>query len=80
VNPQPVRIPNYKRFLVTGALIGLAVGIWFGLREPGGPSYHESTQYDPTTAILFLGALGVFVGAGLAGLLAILLDRSGRQK
>lgn len=79
MTPQPARIPNYKRFLLTGAFIGLAVGIWFGLREPGGPSYHESVQYSMGTAVLFLAALGAFLGAGLAGLIAILLDRSGRD-
>jgi hypothetical protein len=31
------------------------------------------------TAVLFLAALGAFLGAGLAGLIAILLDRSGRD-
>ena len=55
------------------------MGIWFGLREPGGPSYSQTVQYSLSTAVLFLGALGAFVGAGLAGVLAILLDRSGRQ-
>ena len=77
---QPARIPNYKRFLLTGALIGFAVGIWFGLREPGGPSYHETVQYSMTTAVAFLAALGALLGAGVAGVLAILLDRSGREK
>lgn len=79
VSPDPARIPNHKRFLLTGAFLGLAVGIWFGLREPGGPSYNQTVQYSLSTAVLFLGALGAFVGAGLAGVLAILLDRSGRQ-
>ncbi len=80
MNSQPARIPNYKRFLLTGAIIGLVVGGWIGLREPGGPSYHETAQYSMGTALLFLGALGAFLGAGAAGVLAILLDRSGREK
>lgn len=80
MTPQPARIPNYKRFLLTGAFIGLAVGIWFGLREPGGPSYNETMQYSMGTAVAFLAALGAFVGAGIAGVIAILLDRSARAK
>ena len=66
--------------LLTGALIGLAVGIWFGLREPGGPSYNETVQYSMGTAVAFLAALGAFLGAGIAGVIAILMDRSGRQR
>lgn len=80
MSPEPARIPNHKRFLITGALIGLAVGVWFGLREPGGPSYSQTVQYSVGTAVLFLAALGAFIGAGIAGVIAILLDRSGRQK
>jgi hypothetical protein len=80
VNLQPGRVPNYKRFLLTGAIIGLLVGGWFGMREPGGPSYNETVQYSMGTAVLFLGALGAFLGAGAAAILAIMLDRSGREK
>ena len=56
------------------------MGIWFGLREPGGPSYNETMQYSMGTAVAFLAAVGAFVGAGIAGVIAILLDRSGREK
>lgn len=80
MTPQPVRIPNYKRFLITGALLGLAIGVFFGLREPGGPDYVSAMQVDNGEATAFLGALGAFLGAGIAGVLAILLDRSGREK
>ena len=80
MTPQPARIPNYKRFLLTGAFVGLAVGVWLGLREPGGPSYHETVQYSMGTAVAFLAALGALIGAGIAGVVAILLDRSGREK
>ena len=33
-----------------------------------------------TTGALFLGAFGAFLGTGLAGMLGILLDRSGRDR
>lgn len=73
-------MPNFKRFIITGALVGLVIGIFFGLREPGGPSYHPELQYDDSTAAAFLGALGALLGAGVGGGLAVLLDRTGRQE
>ena len=80
VSPDVPRTPNFKRFLVTGALLGLVIGVFIGLREPGGPSYNVTKSYDVGTAVLFLGALGVFLGAGLAGIIALLLDRTGRDR
>lgn len=77
--PERSRIPNFKRFLITGTLVGLVVGIWFGLRDPGGPSYTTTKSFDTGAAVLFLAALGAFLGAGLAGLLAILLERTSRK-
>ena len=77
--PERSRIPNFKRFLITGALVGLVVGILFGLRDPGGPSYSTTKPFDTGAAVLFLAALGAFFGAGLAGLLAILLERTSRK-
>jgi hypothetical protein len=73
-------VPNFKRFLVTGALIGLVAGVWFGLRDPGGPSYPTGKTFDLGAAVLFLGALGAFIGAGVAGIIAVLLDRTGRGR
>jgi hypothetical protein len=77
--PERSRIPNFKRFLITGALVGLVIGVWVGLREPGGPSYTTTKPFDTGAAVLFLGALGAFFGAGLAGILTILLERAGRK-
>ena len=36
--------------------------------------------YSATTGALFLGAFGAMLGAGVAGILGILLDRSGRDR
>ena len=80
MSPAPARTPNFKRFLITGAALGLLVGVWFGLRDPGGPSYTTTKTFDSGTAVLFLAALGIFVGAGVAGVLAVLLDRTGRNR
>ena len=78
--PERSRIPNFKRFLITGAVVGFVVGVLFALREPGGPSSATTVSYDPSAAIGYLGALGAFLGAGLAGIVALLLDTSGRKK
>lgn len=77
--PARSRIPNFKRFLITGALVGLVVGVVLGLRDPGGPSYSTTRPFDTGAAVLFLAALGAFFGAGLAGIVAILLERTSRK-
>ncbi len=40
----------------------------------------EVQGYTTTTGALYIGALGAFLGTGLAGVLGILLDRSGRDQ
>jgi len=72
--PEQPRIPNFKRFLITGAVLGFLVGAVISIL--GDPVQGYST----TTGVLYLGALGAFLGTGLAGLLGILLDRSGRDQ
>ena len=68
------RVPNYKRILITGALLGFVVGAVISLVG------EDVRGYSATTGALFLGALGALLGAGLAGILGILLDRSGRKR
>lgn len=68
------RVPNFKRFLITGALLGFVVGAVISLVG------EDVRGYSATTGALFLGALGALLGAGLAGILGILLDRSGRKR
>ena len=70
---QPPRIPNFKRLLISGAVIGIIVGVVVSLLGDSAGGYSE------TTAAMYLGALGAVVGLALAGLLGILLDRSGRD-
>jgi uncharacterized membrane protein (DUF4010 family) len=72
--PERPRIPNFKRFLVTGAVLGFVVGAVVSLIGD------EVQGYTTTTGMLYIGALGAFVGTGLAGVLGILLDRSGRDR
>ena len=73
-SPERPRIPNFKRFLVTGAVLGFIVGAVISLVGD------EVQGYTTTTGALYIGALGAFVGTGLAGVLGIVLDRSGRDR
>ncbi len=73
MSPDQPRIPNFKRLLVSGAMIGLIVGVIVAVSGDDAQGYSESS------AMLYLGALGAFLGTGLAGLLGIALDRSGRS-
>ena len=68
------RIPNFKRFLITGAFLGFVIGAVISFLGD------DVRGYSATTGALFLGALGAMLGAGVAGILGILLDRSGRDR
>ena len=72
--PEHPRIPNFKRFLITGAVLGFIVGAAISILGD------EVQGYTTTTGALYIGALGAFLGTGLAGVLGILLDRSGRDQ
>ena len=72
--PERPRIPNFKRFLVTGAVLGFVLGAAISLMGDRVQGYSE------TTGALYIGALGALLGTGLAGVLGILLDRSGRDQ
>jgi hypothetical protein len=69
VRPAPPRTPNYLRFIVTGAVVGLVVGAIFSLvGEP-------AADYSAGSQIAFFGVIFAGLGALLAGLLAVLLER-----
>ena len=68
------RIPNFKRFLITGAVLGFIVGAAISILGD------EVQGYTTTTGALYIGALGAFLGTGVAGVIGILLDRSGRDQ
>ncbi|MFM6850574.1 MAG: hypothetical protein ACKOVB_15895 [Terrabacter sp.] len=72
--PERPRIPNFKRFLITGAVLGFVIGAVISLMGDRVQGYSE------TTGALYIGALGALLGTGLAGVLGILLDRSGRDR
>lgn len=63
------RTPNFKRFLVTGVVLGFFVGAAVAVVGDPAPSYAASSQLG------YLGVMGAALGALLAGALAALLDR-----
>lgn len=69
---QP-RVPNFKRFLITGAVLGFVIGAVISITGD------EVAGYSTTSGALYIGAFGAFIGTGLAGLAGILLDRTGRD-
>ena len=69
---QP-RVPNFKRFLITGAVVGFLIGAVISIMGD------DVQSYSATSGALYIGAFGAFIGTGLAGLAGILLDRSGRD-
>ena len=70
---QP-RVPNFKRFLITGAVLGFVIGAVISIMGD------DVQGYSATSGALYIGAFGAFIGLGLAGLIGILLDRSGRDQ
>ncbi len=73
-SPNRPRIPNFKRFLITGAVLGFIVGALISaLGDP-------VEGYTASSGALYIGAFGAFIGTGVAGVIGILLDRSGRDQ
>lgn len=72
-------MPNFTRFLITGAVLGIIAGALIG-----GFGTH-APNYDSGTEIAYLAAFGLLIGLGLAGVVAIGLDawlrrRSGESR
>ncbi len=63
-----VRFPS---FLITGAVLGFLVGL---VVSAVGPS---SARASDASALAFLGVVGAMLGALIAGVVAVLLDRRG---
>lgn len=66
---QRRRTPNFKRFLVTGAVLGFVFGLV--VASAGAPT----PNYDASSAVGYLGVMGAGLGMLLAGFVAVLLDR-----
>lgn len=70
----PSRQPRFTRFLVTGGLAGLVVGVVASLLSA------PAAGYDDYAGLGYLALVGVFVGVILgAGVAALLAGRQPRQ-
>jgi len=63
------RTPNTKRFLITGVVLGFLAGAAVAVIGDPTPAYAASSQLG------YLGVMGAALGALLAGVVAVLLDR-----
>ncbi len=63
------RTPNFKRFLITGVLVGALLGAVVAV--VGTPA----SGYDASTQLGYFAVMGAGLGALVAGLVAVLLDR-----
>lgn len=63
------RAPDFKRFIITGVVLGFVAGGIASVAGDQAPGYGAGSQ------IGYLGVMGAFLGALIAGLVAVLLDR-----
>jgi hypothetical protein len=63
------RTPNFRRFIITGTLLGFVVGAVIAVAGDSAPDYSAGSQ------IGFFGVLFGALGALLSALFAVLLDR-----
>lgn len=69
MSPGRTRTPNYLRFIVTGAVIGFVAGLVVAFVGEPAPDYSAAAQ------IGFFGVIFAGLGALLAGVVAVLLER-----
>jgi hypothetical protein len=67
----PRRSPNFTRFIAAGAVVGFVVGSGLAVLGDPAPGYGEGA------AVAYIGLFGAAIGAMLAAVVAVLLDRRG---
>lgn len=78
-----VRRPNHLRVLIIGAVVGFAIGGFFGVfRGMESSGRVVAGEYSTSTAVGYLGLLGAFVfgllAAGLSVLYEVVSERRNR--
>ncbi len=63
------RAPKFRAFLLTGAILGLVIGVLIDVLGPTDP------RIQATSSLAFFAVVGAAVGACLAAIIAVLLDR-----
>lgn len=71
------RSPNFVRFILTGAVLGFAVGGFLAASNILAEDTEFSRQFDYSTSagVGYLGLLGALLFGLAAAVLAVLLDR-----
>ena len=64
-------MPNFSRFIATGAIVGFIVGAVFALLGDRAPGLSENS------AMFYIGVFGAAIGAVLGALVAVAFDRRG---
>ena len=75
----PRRTPNFFRFIVTGAIVGFLIGAliaWTGIFEDQSAAAARSYVYGTSSGVGLMGLFGAGLGAMLAAVVAVLLDRT----
>ena len=73
---KPARHPRFLPFILTGAVLGFAVGSalallgWFADPDPT-----VASNYAPSAGVGYLGVIGALLFGLLAALVAVLVDR-----
>ena len=65
----PRRIPKFTRFIGTGAIVGFILGAAVAILGAPAPTYGLNAQLG------YFGVLGAALGALIAGVVAVLIDR-----
>lgn len=73
----PRRSPRFLSFIVSGAVLGFAVGAFLAVGGvvDEGRSITTAGSYSALTGLGYLGMLGAMIFGLLAAVLAVLLDR-----
>lgn len=69
VNERTRRSPKFTRFLATGAILGFLLGALWSMTGAPAAAYSVASQ------IGYFGLMGACLGALIAGIVAVLVDR-----
>lgn len=79
--PRPPRTPNFVRIIATGAILGALVGgliAWTGVLTDES-AIPQGYKYGMSDGVGILAMFGGVLGAIVAAVVAVLLDRTGRD-
>lgn len=77
--PRP-KTPNFARFILSGSLLGFLLAAVTVAATGGVQQRGMSGTYSAASGVGIVGLLGAGLGAILAAVVAVLLDRRGRAQ